>query len=103
MVNRMQRIGVVGPKDSVDRIVEVVNKMEVKIEIVPFIYQKVNETPDIVRNNFMKIKGWLFSGPTPYMTAVNAFGKHENFDYCSFSDASLYKCLLQVASQQKSV
>lgn len=99
----MQRIGVVGPKDSVERIVDVVSKLELEIEIIPYIYHNVNETSDIVRNNFMKMKGWLFSGPTPYMAAVDAFGEQENFDYCSFSDASLYKCLLQVASQQKNV
>ena len=55
----MQRIGVIGPKDSVNRIVEVAKSMNEEIELVPFIYSDVSETIEIVKKNFTKI-GRLF-------------------------------------------
>lgn len=99
----MNRIGVVGPKDSVNRIIDVAKELDENIEVIPFIYKDLSETEEIVKKNFSKIKGWLFSGPTPYNKAIESFGKLDNFDYCSFSDSSLYKCFLQVAKDQKNV
>jgi len=93
----MQRIGVIGPEDSVTRILEVARTLDFDLELVPCIYRDYRETVDIIKQNQMRVGGWLFSGPTPYTLASEAFGVHENYDYCSFSDASLYKCLLQVA------
>lgn len=99
----MRKIGVVGPEQSISRILEVAKTIDIKIELVPFPYTDAHETVNIIKRNFHKIKGWLFSGSLPYMLAKESFGTDENFAYCAFDGTGLYKCFLQVAYSQKSI
>jgi len=99
----MRRIGVIGPAESISRILEVAETMDISIELVPFPYDDAHETVDIVKRNFHKVRGWLFSGSLPYMLAKESFGTDENFACCAFDGAGLYKCFLQVAYHQKLV
>jgi len=99
----MRKIGVVGPEQSVGRILEVAKTIDINIELVPFPYTDAHETVDIMKINFHKVKGWLFSGSLPYMLAKEAFGTDENFAYCAFDGTGLYKCFLQVAYSQKKI
>lgn len=99
----MRKIGVVGPEQSISRIIEVTKTMDPSIDLIPFAYIDAHETVDIVRKNFHKAKGWLFSGSLPFMLAKDAFGTDENFAYCAYDGAGLYKCFLQIAYHHKNI
>ncbi|UCZ52737.1 hypothetical protein LGQ02_18430 [Bacillus shivajii] len=62
------RIGVVGPSDSVNRIIEVASSFSEyeMLEIIPFSYEKTEEAEQIVRENRNRVDQWLFSGQAPY-------------------------------------
>lgn len=95
------KIGVVGPDVSVKRILEIATEADDKLELVPFVYADAHETAELVQRNYHQVKGWIFSGPLPYMLAKEAVGNDNNFAYCSFSGAGLYRSLLEVAYHQK--
>jgi hypothetical protein len=97
----MRKIGVVGPEQSINRIIEVGKAMEPAIEFISFAYADAHEAVDIVKRNIHKAKGWLFSGSLPFMLAKEAFGSDDNFAYCAYDGAGLYRCFLQVAYHQK--
>lgn len=99
----MRKIGVVGPEQSVLRILEAVKTMELAIELVPLPYVDAHETVGIMQKNSHRIKGWLYSGSLPYMLAREAFGTDENLSYCAFDGTGLYKCFLQVAQHQNKI
>ena len=48
----MRKIGVVGPEQSVARILEVAKTIDISIELVPFPYTDAHETVDIIKINF---------------------------------------------------
>lgn len=99
----MRRIGVVGPIQSISRILEVAKTMDIRIELVPCPYDDAHETMDIIRKNVHRVRGWLFTGSLPYMLAKESFGTGENFAHCAFDGAGLYKCFLQAAYHQKTI
>ncbi len=99
----MRKIGVVGPKQSINRILDVAKTMDIDVDLIAFPYDDAHETVEIIKKNSYKAKGWLFSGSLPYMLAIEAFGSDENFSHCAFDGAGLYKCFLQVAYHQNTV
>ncbi|WP_078429081.1 hypothetical protein [Alkalihalobacterium alkalinitrilicum] len=67
------RIAIVGPEDSVQQILsfaEEFSKHE-KVKLLPFSYDKTEETEQIIRDNVGQIDQWLFSGQAPYYYALN--------------------------------
>ncbi len=48
----MRKIGVVGPEQSVGRILEVAKTIDINIELVPFPYTDAHETVDIMKIKF---------------------------------------------------
>ncbi len=99
----MRKIGVVGPDQSIRRILDVARTLDINIELVPYPYDDAHETVDIIKKSFHKVKGWLFTGSLPYMLAIETFGTDENFAHCAFDGAGLYKCFLQVAYHQNTI
>lgn len=63
-------IGVIGPDESVTRILEVSNEFK-EIEFIPFIYQEVSEIIEIVETNNLIVDQWLFSGIMNYSLALD--------------------------------
>lgn len=99
----MRKIGVIGPQQSVQKILDAAKSMELAIELIPLPYRDAHETVDIMQKNAHRVKGWLYSGSLPFMLAREAFGSDENLSYCAFDGTGLYKCFLQAALHQKSI
>lgn len=96
----MYRIGVIGPPQSIDRILEVANEFEHEIEFISFPYDESREAKNLVKEHNNQVNGWFFSGPIPYMMAKNELGSNADFVYSPNTGSSLYKCLLQLTHHQ---
>ncbi|ASK62389.1 hypothetical protein CFK37_09585 [Virgibacillus phasianinus] len=62
-------IGVIGPKESVSRILRVAKDFPA-FEFKPFIYQEVSEIEEILKSNGILVDQWLFSGIMNYSLAI---------------------------------
>ncbi|HWR45878.1 hypothetical protein [Sporomusa sp.] len=93
----MHRIGVVGPDRSVDRILKVAEEFNHGIEFIPFAYEDENEIQSILQQNRGKVKGWLFSGPVPYIIAEEFLEADDTVAYCQTMGGGFYQCCLQMA------
>lgn len=96
----MYKIGVVGPKPSVERIVSLAREYEQEMSFIPYLYEKTHETERIVRDYHQQVDAWFFSGPIPYLIAKKTLGSDEKMVYSSHTGSSLYKCFLQMVHYQ---
>ncbi|EJL27682.1 hypothetical protein [Brevibacillus sp. BC25] len=97
----MYRIGVVGPRPSVERILAVANEFEHEIEFVPFRYEDVRDVSKIVLEHHPELNGWFFSGPIPFTIAKNVLSPDANIVYCPPNGSNLYRCFIQMSIDQK--
>ncbi|WP_318618300.1 hypothetical protein [Sporosarcina sp. YIM B06819] len=95
----MYKVAVVGPSQSVDRILTLAREIEKELEFVPYIYSKTNEVKDFVLNPDRPVDFWLFSGYIPYQIAVNATGMNEAFVFIDSSELSIYKGILNLSNE----
>lgn len=96
----MYKIGVVGPASSVKRILDLGREFEFKMKFIPYPYHKTNETEKIVLENNPQVDYWLLSGPIPYGIAKKALGESEKLGYILLTEASLYKCFMDLGYSQ---
>src|SRR5690625_4581745 len=89
------RLGIVGPHDSVERMIEVAEGFKEKLILYPFTYTDATETESIVKNNHENIDIWLFSGQAPYTIAVEA-GLSNRALFPALNGSSLMKALLYI-------
>src|SRR5699024_7399666 len=89
------RLGIVGPYDSVERIIEVADGFKDKLIVSPFMYTDATETEKIVKDNNEDIDIRLFSGKTPYEIAVDA-GLEDRALYQTLNSSRLMKALLYI-------
>ncbi|MGP3560207.1 hypothetical protein [Geobacillus sp. BK01] len=99
----MHRIGLVGPRQSIERVLAVSNEFEHEIEFLPFSYQDAQEVKEIVKKYENEVDGWFFSGPVPYIMARKILRPNANYVYTPYTGSSLYKCLLQMAYYQNQI
>lgn len=99
----MHRIGVVGPARSVNRILKVAEELHHGMEFIPFAYEDENEIQSILQQNRGKVKGWLFSGPVPYIIAGEYLAADDTVAYCQTMGGGFYLCCLQMASDHNVV
>lgn len=59
------RLGVVGPEDSVQRILKIGEQFK-DLDMIPFPYKRTEETEGIVKENKHRVDQWFFSGQAPY-------------------------------------
>ena len=95
----MPRIGIVGPTSSIERILDVADKMNLTLDFVPLPYKKTHETATIVKTNQAHIDGWLFSGPAPLIVAQSVLSPSAIFTCCFNIGASLYRCFVQMSQE----
>jgi hypothetical protein len=89
------RLGVVGPQDSINLVKDAARGFN-KIEIIPFTYQKVEETKEIILQNKPYVDQWFFSGQAPYYFALNnGLIREDEGSYVPLNGNSLYKTLLE--------
>ncbi|WP_209121296.1 hypothetical protein [Alkalihalobacillus sp. BA299] len=93
------RIGVIGPDDSVKRIFYFVEKFSEyqDMDLVPFSYDKTEETERIILENQSRIDQWLFSGQAPYYFALEkGLINEEEASYPILHGSSLLGTFLEV-------
>ncbi|KAB2336651.1 hypothetical protein F7731_09830 [Cytobacillus depressus] len=89
------RIGVIGPKDSVNQIMKTGAQME-ELELIPFFYENIEETQGIILNNQDRIDQWFFSGQAPYYYALaKGYMTKEAGSYIPLNGSSLLSTLLE--------
>ncbi|MFS0576461.1 hypothetical protein AB1K83_12560 [Sporosarcina sp. 179-K 3D1 HS] len=96
----MYKVAVVGPDQSVKRILTLAREIEKDLEFVPFVYQKTAEVKDFVMNPETPVDFWLFSGYIPYKIAVNTVGSNETFIYIESSTLSIYKGIVDLSANR---
>ncbi|WP_026688823.1 hypothetical protein [Alteribacter aurantiacus] len=72
------KLGAVGPEDSIKKIIQEASRFD-DLELIPFPYEKTEETKEIIETNRGKVDYWLFSGQAPYFYArtYNLVEEHE--------------------------
>ncbi len=93
------KMGIIGPRDSVEKICEVAEEFKEKIDVFPYIYEKKEEAIQIVKENQMKVDVILFSGHIPYyITKYNNVIKKPAL-YIPRVGTSILKSLLEISKQ----
>jgi len=90
------KLGIVGPKDSVNRFIKIAKPLKSKLIIFPFTYKAVTDTEQIVKNHDSEVDVWVFSGQAPFSIAMNTGITHKAF-FPSLNGSSLMKTLFDIA------
>ncbi|KGR78050.1 hypothetical protein [Ureibacillus manganicus] len=94
----MYKVGVVGPKRSVDRIVYYVEQMNTDLTFLEFPYNIVHETIDILEKHHQEVDFWLFSGNIPYTIAQQSeHFSRERMHYIHITVNSFYRGMLELS------
>ncbi|TQK63732.1 hypothetical protein FB479_103602 [Brevibacillus sp. AG162] len=91
----ISKVGIVGPKDSVELMVAVGREFSDRMTLIPHIYQRVEEVATIVTENEMEIDIWFFSGVGPYSIAKEHIRKQKAF-FPQINASVLTKVLLEM-------
>ena len=97
----MYIVAVVGPSQSVNRILTLAREIEQELEFVPYIYTKTNEVKDFVSNPKPLVDYWLFSGYIPYKIAVNTVGEDQTFLYIDSGELGIYKGIVTLSNESR--
>ncbi|MGM8212830.1 hypothetical protein ACLIBH_08550 [Virgibacillus sp. W0430] len=89
-------IGIIGPADTVQLILEVANEFTERIQHIPFIYKSFEETKEIIQTNGNKVDVWIFSGQAPFAIAEKYLESQSGF-YPHLNGSSLTKVLLDIS------
>ncbi|YCI78859.1 hypothetical protein M1D47_09910 [Bacillus sp. R1-10] len=89
------RVGVVGPEDSVMQVMKV-GKHYKELNLIPYVYEKTEETEEIIIRNKEWIDQWFFSGQAPYYFALSkGIITEEEASYTLLNGSSLLGTLLE--------
>lgn len=89
------KVGIIGPEDSLNLIIEIAKEYDDQLNTFPFVYRNVEETPDIIKNNKRLVDVWIFSGLTPYLLAKKSKSLEQPSLYLTLNGSSLVKTLLE--------
>lgn len=94
------RVGVVGPEDSLIEMMKVGQHFP-DLHLIPFVYEKTEETEDIIANNSTSVDQWFFSGQSPYYYALNkGLITEDNASYIPLHGSSFLTTLLEAFLQE---
>ncbi|RUL50479.1 hypothetical protein [Lysinibacillus antri] len=96
----MFKVGIVGPKRSVERIIHYVHQIENDFTFIGYPYNTANETIDIIEKCHEEVDFWLFSGNIPYTIAQQS--KHfstERMQFINITINSFYRGILELNYQ----
>lgn len=93
------RLGIVGPDDSVNIILEVAKEFS-NIIAIPFVYKKFEEAKEIVNKAKDEVDVWFFSGQAPYAIAEEHLINQNGF-YPHLNGTSLTRVLLDISYKDK--
>ncbi|USG66918.1 hypothetical protein NDK47_06375 [Brevibacillus ruminantium] len=96
----LTRVGVVGPRDSVQLICEVGAEFQDQMMFIPYVYQNTAEAMEIVNAAEDSVDIWLFSGQSPYAIAKDHIRKKKAF-YPQLQGTSLTRILLEAVYRDR--
>lgn len=97
------KIGVIGPEESVTRILEVSEEFK-EIEFIPFIYREVSEVIEIIQTNNLIVDQWLFSGIMNYSFALdNNLIQKDRGSYPPLHGSSFFGILLEAQLNERKI
>ncbi|MBC2456726.1 hypothetical protein [Clostridium beijerinckii] len=96
----MNKIGVMGPRQSVERILSVAKEMKTNFEFIPYPYESTSEIKELILDNNYKVNAWLFSGPVVYLVAKEALESDKNTFYITATESGLFKAMLDFIYEQ---
>lgn len=89
------RIGIIGPEDSVKRILSATEEFQ-DVEFIPLVYKDVYQVDELFDNNIKPIDQWLFTGVLNFNYAINKnLVNEENATYPPLHGSSLFATLLE--------
>lgn len=94
-------IGIIGPTESVKRILEVAQDFEGGIDFFPFPFEDESRIVPILQENMGRVKGWLFSGPVTYIIAQEHIAMDDTMMFCQSVGAGFYNACLQIAVERQ--
>lgn len=95
------RFSVVGPRDSVELILNVGQISFPNITMIPMVYEDTFEAKNIFAPDSINVDAWLFSGIAPYSLISDSGKIHKHVFYVPHTGSSLYRVLLQAVYQDK--
>jgi len=96
-----QRLGIVGPTDSVELILSVAREREDVFIPVPLVYADASEVPEMLETHKTKVDILLFSGVVPYRYALTLPRWNKPLLYIPHTGSSLYRVFLQIIATAK--
>ncbi|MBM7552008.1 hypothetical protein [Thalassobacillus pellis] len=97
------KIGVIGPKDSMERIQYVAQEFK-NIEFIPFIYEKLSDIKGILSKHRHEVDQWFFSGVLNYTYASeNGLITADEASYPPLHGASFFGVLLEAQLTENKV
>nr|WP_044022188.1 hypothetical protein [Bacillus sp. SG-1] len=97
------RVGVVGPEDSVTEIMKAGDHFS-ELNLIPYVYERTEETEGIIKRNKEFIDQWFFSGQAPYYFALSKGLITENDgSYTPLNGSSLLGTLLEAFVREKKI
>ncbi|MCR8631883.1 hypothetical protein [Paenibacillus radicis (ex Xue et al. 2023)] len=94
------RVGAVGPKDSIELIAEIGKEFQNQLFVIPFVYNSMNETSEIVMREEHDIDIWVFSGQAPYSIALEQPIKRKAL-FPQLNGSSLTKVLMEIVYRDR--
>ncbi|QCJ41183.1 hypothetical protein FAY30_04320 [Bacillus sp. S3] len=96
----MYKVGIVGPKRSVERILQYAKEFESNLSFVGYFYNIVNETTDILEKHHSNVDFWLFSGYIPYKIAQQSkcFSK-DRMEYIFITGDMFHRGVLEISHE----
>jgi hypothetical protein len=97
------RVGVVGPQDSVTEIMKAGEHFQ-ELSLIPYVYERTEETESIINRNKEFIDQWFFSGQAPYYFALSKGLISENDgSYTPLNGSSLLGTLLEAFVKERKI
>jgi transcription initiation factor IIE alpha subunit len=96
----MYKIGLVGLKTSVERIMDLAEEYKYKLEFITFPYVTTDEIEKIVEENDSHVHAWLFSGPIPYEIAKKTLGTDKIMVHAPATESGFYHSLIEMIYEQ---
>lgn len=96
----MYKIGIVGLKTSIERIIDLAEEYKNELEFISFPYETTEEIEKIVEENNSHVHAWLFSGPIPYEIAKKSIGTDKIMVHAPATESGFYHSLLEMIYDQ---
>ncbi|MEW8972797.1 MAG: hypothetical protein AB2375_01270 [Tissierellaceae bacterium] len=96
----MNRIGVIAPKWSTDRVKEVIDKANIEDLIFEhYTFDRLEEIGSILEDRYKFCDHWLLSGPLPYSVAIYYLGERDNITFIETSEAGIAIAILSLINE----